>query len=566
VALRFAAVCPVGAVVAVGLGMIRNVVLIYPAMRRYSGYLSAQRVPGLVCTHAGLTILKQVLERDGIQARAIDEQLTPFSEELVLGADLVGISLQTCGAEQGYRIARQVRRLGIPVVFGGAHATLNPDEAIEFADFVVRGEGEHTLRELVAALNGERLLRDVRGLTFREQELVVSNPERPPLDTAELDRLPWPQVDLIDGVHRLRHPLNSTIHFTMLTRGCNQACNYCSITRVFGRSLRHRSIAGILDELGSRWDPARQFLFFNDDSLAVGKDFLKELLSSLIRERLIPKLGWHSQLRVDCADDPELLQLMKATNCTFVSCGFESPNDRSLKALGKGQSVREVERGVRRLHEHGMLINGFFLLGTDHDAPESIGETVRFAERIGCTLAGFMPLTPYPGTPIWTKLEREGRIFTRDWELYDMQHVVFRPARMTPWQLYSGALSAYAKFYGGKNPWKQARRLAPSWPAPALAAIALTWPIARHLCWSREVIANLDYIAALRRLEASPHADFPKLSAQRLWWKDIWSGRGIRRLHTTASRFARNAATPALRTHLRDERSGRKAPKPTSSE
>jgi radical SAM superfamily enzyme YgiQ (UPF0313 family) len=529
--------------------MIRNVVLIYPAMRRYSGYLSAQRVPGLICTHAGLTILKQVLERDGVRARAFDEQITPFGEELVRGADLVGISLQTCGAEQGYRIAKQVRELGIPVVVGGAHATMNAREAIEHADYVVRGEGEHTLRELVAALNGKGSLRSVRGLSFREHGLVVENPDRPPLDTAELDRLPWPRVELVEGVHPLRHPLNRTLYFTMLTRGCNQACNYCSITRVFGRSLRHRSIAGILDELGSRWDPERQFLFFMDDSLAVGKDFLKELLSALIRERLVPKLGWHSQLRVDCADDPELLRLMQATNCTFVSCGFESTDDRSLKALGKGQSVREIERGVRRLHEHGMLINGFFLLGTDHDGPESIDETVRFAHRIGCTLAGFMPLTPYPGTPIWKKLDREGRIFTHDWELYDMQHVVFRPARMTAWQLYSGALCAYAKFYGGKNPWKQARRLAPSWPAPALAAIALTWPIARHLCWSRELIANLDYIGALRKLDSRHARGFPKLSERRLWWKDAWSGRAIRRWtgprHTLAQARSPNVRSPA---------------------
>ena len=129
-----------------------RVVLIYPAMRRYSGYLSAQRVPGQVCTHAGLSILKQVLERQGHRVEAYDEQITPFTPALVAGADLVGVSIQTCNAIQGFRIADSVRALGLPVVLGGAHATLNPDESLGHADYVVRGEGEHTLRELCHAL------------------------------------------------------------------------------------------------------------------------------------------------------------------------------------------------------------------------------------------------------------------------------------------------------------------------------------------------------------------------------------------------------------------------------
>jgi radical SAM superfamily enzyme YgiQ (UPF0313 family) len=491
--------------------MIRKVVLIYPMMRRYSGYLSAQRVPGLVTTHVGLSILVRVLERNGIEARAYDEQITPFRDALVDGADLVGISIQTCNAPAGYQIADRVRRLGIPVVLGGAHATLSPEEAIEHADHVVRGEGEHALVELVRALGGQGSLRDVRGLTYRDGDRVVKNPDRAPLTGEELDRVPWPRVERIEGFgNPLRFPLNRTIHFTQVTRGCDQACNYCSITRVFGRALRHRSAAAVIEELGCRWDPERQFLFFMDDSLAVNRDYLKELLAALIRERMVPKLGWHSQMRVDVADDPELLRLMRATNCTFVSAGFESVSDRSLRALGKGQSVGDVERGVRRLREHGILINGFFVLGTDHDGPEACDDTVRFARRIGCTLAGFMPLTPYPGTPLWKKLEREERILTRDWELYDMQHVVIRPARMSPWELYWRSLACYAAFYGGQNPWRQARRLAPHWPAPALAALALCWPIARHWCWLREVVANRDYALALRRSSRLERRHFPR--------------------------------------------------------
>lgn len=168
---------------------------------------------------------------------------------------------------------------------------------------------------------------------------------------------------------------------------------------MFGQALRHRSVQSVIDELGARWDPERQFLFFIDDSLAVGGTFLKQLLTALIDHRLVPKLGPRSCART-WRVDPELLALLSATNCTFVSCGFESVRDLSLKSLSKGQTVRDVERDVAQLRERGILVNGFFLTGTDHDRREDFGEMVRFAHRIGCTLAGFMPLTPYPGTPM----------------------------------------------------------------------------------------------------------------------------------------------------------------------
>ncbi len=349
--------------------MIRDVVLVYPAARRYSGFLSTHRMPGLVTSHAGLTILKQVLEREGVRARVYDEQITPFHEGLVEGADLVGISIQTAWAPQGYRIARAVRRAGLPVVLGGVHATLVPDEAIEHADYVVRGEGEETLPELVRALYRGDPLDGILGLSFHRDGRPVHNPPRPSMSTEELDRVPFPRIDLIEGFDDpVRYPLNRTLYPTMLTRGCDQACTYCSITRVFGRALRHRSVGNVSEELGSLFDPKRQFLFLMDDSLAVDTDFLEELLEAIIREDLVPKLGWHSQLRADVARNARLVDLMRRTNCTFVTCGFESVDERSLKALGKGQSPRDVERAIATLRENNIIapdLNGRRLWAKD---------------------------------------------------------------------------------------------------------------------------------------------------------------------------------------------------------
>ncbi|MBI2897260.1 MAG: B12-binding domain-containing radical SAM protein [Deltaproteobacteria bacterium] len=526
--------------------MIRRLVLIYPASRRFSGFLSTHRLPMLATAHAGLPILAEVMERHGVTTTVYDEQITPFCEEMVDGADLVGLSLQTSWAPQGYRIARAVRRLGIPVVLGGVHATLNPDEAIQEADFVVRGEGEHTLPELVSALDRGAGLDDVRGLSHWKDGEIRHNPPRPVLTTQELDEVPWPRLDRIEGfADPSRHPLNRLIYFTMATRGCDQACRYCSITRLFGRALRHRSVGSIIEELGSRFDPGRQVLFFMDDSLAVDTAFLKELLEALLREGLRPKHGWHAQMRADVARDPELLRLMKATNCLFVTCGFESIDERSLKRLGKGQSPRDVERAIARLREHDVVVNGFFMFGTDDDGPEAMAQTVRFARKSGCMLAGFMPVTPFPGTATYEDLDRQGRIFTRDWELYDVQHVVFHPKKMTAFDLYWRTLASYPAFYGVVQPFRHLPEILAKRPSAAIMAVGASWALAKHLYFSREVLANLDYLRALRRMrrEGDP---FPDLDARGLWAKDLVSGRAVRALRR---RVVYRAPAPSRRAH-----------------
>lgn len=516
--------------------MIHRVVLVYPASRRYSGFLSTHRLPGLVTAHAGLTIMAQILQARGLSVRVLDEQITPFDDTHLEGVDLLGVSVQTSWAPQAYRIARRARRAGVPVVLGGVHATLNPDEAMLHADYVVRGEGEHALMELIDALGSGAELSSVRGLSFKEAGVVRHNPDRPPLSNEALDTLPFPRLDLIEGYTDYRRfPLNAVIYSTMLTRGCDQACTYCSITRVFGRALRHRSVGNILEELGSRFDPRRQFLFLMDDSLAVDRDFLKSFLEAMLRERLVPRLGWHSQLRADVADDRELLDLMRRTNCTFVTCGFESVNARSLKSLGKGQSPQDVARAIARLREHNIVVNGFFMFGTDHDGPESFGETVSFARRSGCTLAGFMPLTPFPGTPTFEQLDREGRIFTKDWELYDVQHAVFTPRHLSPWELHWRTLACYPAFYTSMNVREQARLVLAKRPSPAMIAIAATWPFIKQLCWAREVAANLDYLVALGQYSHNNIHTFPDLGSRRLWAKDLVSGRALRRRRRAAT-------------------------------
>jgi len=512
--------------------MVEKVTLIYPESRRYTGFLSTHRFPGFVTSHAGLTMLAQILDRRGIATRVYDEAITPFHPRMIDGADLVGVSIQTSWAPQGYRIARAAKRLGKPVVIGGVHATLNPEEAILHADYVVRGEGEHTLPELVDALEGRRALSTIAGLSYWDHGEAKHNDARAPMTTEELDALPWPRFELIHGFYGRAHPVNPLVYFTMLTRGCDQACRYCSITRVFGRALRHRSVGNVIEELGARFDPKRQFLFFMDDSLAVDTDYLKEVLAAMVSNKLVPVHGWHSQLRADVARDPELLRLMRATNCMFVTCGFESLDPRNLRSLGKGQSPDDVKRAIAKLREQDIVVNGFFMFGMDEDEPAAMVETAKFARESGCTLAGFMPLTPFPDTPTYEALDRDGRIFTRDWELYDVQHVVFHPKRMSALELYWGTLRCYPAFYRARDLMRMVPTAIARNPPLAVLLIGATWPFVKNASWAREVAANLDYLRALRRMDGGRRGagtEFPHLEPRRLWAKDLVSGRAVRR-------------------------------------
>ncbi len=506
--------------------MIRKTALIYPCSRRYSGFLSTHKMPGMATSHSGLTILAQILEKKGITSRICDEEITPVTDRLLDEADLVGISIQTSWAPQGYRIAKKAKRFGKIVVMGGVHASLNPDEAILHADYVIRGEGEDAFPELIEALNTGGDLSAILGLSYWKDGEPVHNPVRPQMSTEELDKVPFPRFDMIEGfMDPWKHPINEYVYFTMLTRGCDQACTYCSITRVFGRALRHRSVNNVMEELGSRFNPNKQHLFFMDDSLANNPDYLKEVLYGILKNKLVPKHGWHSQLRVEVANDPELLRLMKETNCLFVTCGFESTNEKSLKSLAKGQSPADVKRAVRKLTDAGMIVNGFFMFGTDHDTVEDMPRTVQFAKETGCMLAGFMPLTPFPGTPLYKQFDRDGRIFTKDWELYDVQHVVYDPKQMSALDLYTKTLACYRQFYGpdfytrhGLKAFKK---------SPFVVGIGAAWPLIKQYCYSRELTANFDYMRALRDREPSRSASFPNISGNFVA-KDLLSGRTAR--------------------------------------
>ncbi|MFC1474539.1 B12-binding domain-containing radical SAM protein [bacterium] len=474
--------------------------LIYPECRRFTSNMSTHRIPGLAITHAGLPILGEILRLKGYDVKIFDESIAPVSLDTLADADLVGISINALMANQGYRLADEMRERGVPVAIGGVHASLLPEEAVHHADYLIRNEGEKTFPALLEALGENSPLGGIPGLSYHVNGKVKNNRKRPYM--ANLDANPFPNWDLIEGYYDpLVSPLSSMIYFTQASRGCPAACNFCSITRAFGQKYRHRSAENVVDEILANRRPGQDILFFHDDNFVGDKDYAKELLEEMIRRDAVPAAGWHSQMRADVAEDPELLDLIKRTNCIAATFGFESVNPRTLEYMKKGQTVEDIKKCIEAMHALDVFVIGFFVLGSDEDDTGTIHETLDFAKTSGVDFAGFMPLTPFPGTPLYKELDDQGRIFCKNWDLYDVEHVVFYPERMTPYELYSETLKCYRKFY---TPALNTRRIRKLLRRPdrttAHEFFFMTWPLFKRYYYQKELLANRDYIRAIKRL------------------------------------------------------------------
>lgn len=383
----------------------------------------------------GLPIISSILKKEGHSVDIFCEDLSEINYKKAYSSDLIGISTITSTAPRAYKIAREFKEMGIPVTIGGPHATFRPEEALTYGHYCVRQEGEETIKELVEALENKGELSNIKGLSYIDDGKFKHNPDRPLL--CELDSIPFSDIDGIIGHERMR------IFPIQTSRGCPFNCSFCSVTPMFGKKYRMRSIDSVIAEIEYR---KQRDIFFYDDNFASDKERTKRLLEKMAQLGISPK-SWTAQVRIDVAKDEELLKLAKTTHCLFFYIGFESINPESLKEYKKGQTLGEIKEGIEIIHRFGMRIHGMFVLGSDSDKEETIRETVDFAKRHKIDTVQFLILTPLPGTRTFNELDREGRIFTYDWSLYDGMNVVYQPKNMTPYQLQLGNMKALRKFY-----------------------------------------------------------------------------------------------------------------------
>jgi len=347
-----------------------------------------------------------------------DEQVEPL--ELDAPADLVAMTVETYTARRAYEVASTYRRRGIPVIMGGFHPTFLPGEALHFADSVVVGDAE----ELWGQVLGD----------FRKGALrpVYQADSPPSLEGVVYDR------SLFAGKRYL--PLRPFQY----GRGCRFACDFCSIHAYYGRSLRHRPLPEVAAELEALQG---EKLFLVDDNLFAEPDQARSLFETLGRYRI----SWVCQVSADISGDPELVDLMAANGCVTVLIGFESLHPGNLSQMGKKWSLKVGDPGevVRRFRERGIMVYGTFVFGYDQDSPEAFDATVDFAIRSRMCLANFNPLTPTPGTRLYDRLRREGRLRFRRWWLdpgFRYGDALFEPKGMTAKELANGCYRARRAF------------------------------------------------------------------------------------------------------------------------
>ncbi|MGE5398699.1 MAG: radical SAM protein [Chitinophagales bacterium] len=382
----------------------------------------------------GIPLLGTQLKQKGYDVKLLYGSGGELRVSDILGSDLVGISTTTSTCKEAYRIGRYVQQKGIPVVMGGPHATFLPEEALQYCDYVVRGEADSTFLDFVACIMAGHEPAEIPGVSFKRGNVFVHNPLP---DEVNIDIAPIPDFNLFANLRKV------STYPVMTSRGCPFNCNFCSVTAMFGRKYRCRNSELVLQELAQYTDKK---VFFCDDNFTANTGRAKALLREMIARGVTPS-WWGAQVRTDIARDDELVALMREAGCGMVYVGMESINPETLKVYNKQQGVKDIEDCIKKCHQHKIMVHGMFVFGGENDTVQTIRDTVDFARDTRIDSVQFLVLTPIPGTPVYEKLEREGRLLTKDWNFYDGHHVVFQPALMSPLELQAETIAAFQKFY-----------------------------------------------------------------------------------------------------------------------
>lgn len=342
--------------------------------------------------------------------------------------DLVAISTFSAQVFEAYAVADRLRRAGVRVAMGGLHVTVEPEEALEHADYVFLGEGENVWPRAVEAIAAGSRQRIWKAADF------------PPV---AIDQLPLPRYDLLAD-----RPYN---RFTVqTTRGCPWRCDFCASNVMLRQPYRRRPVDQVIRDIESVCRlRKRPFIEFADDNTFVDKAWGKELCRQLTPLHL----NWFTETDISVADDEELLRLMRASGCRQLLIGLESPSQSALEGM-ELRSNFKARRGataiecVRRIQDHGITVDGCFILGLDRHTPEVFEEVYDFALRAPLYDVQITILTPFPGTPLYDRLLAEGRILQpRRWDLCTLFDVNFRPANMTVEELRRGTYRLAERLY-----------------------------------------------------------------------------------------------------------------------
>jgi radical SAM superfamily enzyme YgiQ (UPF0313 family) len=341
--------------------------------------------------------------------------------------EVVGISVHLTFARRAYELAAWYRAQGSIVILGGLHILSCPDEALQHADAIAIGDGVQLWPQILADIEGGNL-KPRYSADFARPYALDPPPRRAAL----------PRESFL------------TTTSVIATRGCHNRCGFCYLsTEGLHMPYRMRQIDQVVAEIVA---DAQPYTVFVDNNLGSRPDYLRALCAALRPLRII----WSAAVTIDVTDDPSLVRDMAVAGCTGVFVGFESLNEGNLSDSRKrSPAPQDYARRVAVLHRFGIQVNGSFVFGFDHDRPDVFQRTVNWIEANRLECATFHLLTPYPGTPLFRRLESEGRLLHRDWDKFDTAHVVFQPKHMSCEELDEGYAWCYETLFSHRSIWKR---------------------------------------------------------------------------------------------------------------
>lgn len=374
-----------------------------------------------------------------IATTLIDERIEPI---VMAPTDLIAITVETFTARRAYQIAAMYRARGVPVVMGGHHPSMVPDESLRHADAVVVGDAEGVWEQIIEDAGNGALKPRYRGAQGRAPE------DRVVFDRSIFANKKYAPISLVQ-----------------VGRGCRFACDFCSIHAFYGAHREQRPPGDVAAEIQAL--PSRQMIFFVDDNLLWRRDRFEDLMRALIPLNR----RWSCQITIDVARDDSLLDLMAQAGCALVLIGFESLDRGNLRQMHKNWNGVSGGYGdvIKRLHARNIMIYGTFVFGYDADTPAAFEAAAAFAQANTMAIANFNPLTPMPGTGLYDRLKANGELLRPNWWIdrdYRYGDAIFAPKGMSAGQLRDGPMRARRAFYSWRSIASRALRGVSLWRNP----------------------------------------------------------------------------------------------------
>jgi len=355
---------------------------------------------------------------DGHEVIIIDENIEKIDYNH--NVDLVGITITLDVLPRAIQIAERFRQGGIPVVAGGVHVTCSPDECLRYFDAICIGAAERVWAQIIEDVSRKKLQQIYHNIDgFRGDEVV-------PPKYATLNKSRYLYTNIV-----------------LTSRGCPNKCSFCynsSKNRIYVR----RPIQDVLKDIDAI---KTRHVMFSDDNFIGCPEYTKVLLENLRGK----KLKWNTTVTTKIADYPELLDLMSEVGCQSLFIGFESINNVALKGVNKDNRFEKYESIVKEIHSKGIMINASMVFGLDGDNSDVFKNTLDWLVKNKIETLTSHILTPYPGTELYSRMKKEGRIVEFDLSKYNTACVVFEPRGMTAEELYRGYIWMYKEFYSFKN-------------------------------------------------------------------------------------------------------------------